>query len=196
MGPESAKSYPGYRWVAAHPPAVPAESPALRVKQEADYGRRGKGYVFGAFAPHTGEALTHCYGGRTIAAFVDFLERTHVWLQNWMPVTTTRIYVVLDNLRSHRAADVLLFALAHPEWEFVFQPIAAAYLNLIEPWWKVLRSLALKGKRFACWADVEQAIADATRYWNGHRHPFQWGKHRRHRRPGRTSGIALAPLVT
>jgi len=28
---------------------------------------------------------------------------------------------------------VLLWALAHPRWEFVFQPTYAAYLNLIEP---------------------------------------------------------------
>jgi hypothetical protein len=28
---------------------------------------------------------------------------------------------------------VLLFAAAHPRWEFVFQPKYAAYLNLIEP---------------------------------------------------------------
>ena len=41
--------------------------------------------------------------------------------------------------------DVLLFQLTHPRWEFVFQPTYAAYLNLIEPWWKILRSLARKG---------------------------------------------------
>ena len=58
------------------------------------------------------------------------------------------MYAILDNLSAHRATDVLLFALAHPRWEFVFQPKYAAYLNLIEPWWKVLRSLALKGRRF------------------------------------------------
>jgi len=29
----------------------------------------------------------------------------------------------------------------------------AAYLNLIEPWWKVLRSLALAGRRFDTWDD-------------------------------------------
>ena len=52
------------------------------------------------------------------------------------------------NLNIHGGMDVLLFALAHPRWEFVFQPKYAAYLNLIEPWWKVLRSLALKGRRF------------------------------------------------
>jgi hypothetical protein len=39
----------------------------------------------------------------------------------------------MDNLNVHSAYDVLLFSLAHPRWEFVFQPTYAAYLNLIEP---------------------------------------------------------------
>ncbi len=69
--------------------------------------------------------------------------------------------------------DVMLFCLTHPRWEFLFQPRAAAYLNLIEPWWKVLRSLGLKGKRFENWADVCRAVRDATEYWNGHRHPLR-----------------------
>jgi hypothetical protein len=34
----------------------------------------------------------------------------------------------VDNLNVHSATDVLLFALAHPRWEFVFQPKYAAYL--------------------------------------------------------------------
>ena len=69
-----------------------------------------------------------------------------------------RIYAVVDNLAMHRAPDVLLLCLAHPRWEFVFQPKYAAYLNLIEPWWKTLRSLALKGRRFETWAEVTKAI--------------------------------------
>ena len=88
---------------------------------------------------------------------------------------------------------MLLWALAHPRWEFVFQPTYAAYLNLIEPWWKVLRSLALKGRRFATWDEVCQAVADGTRYWDAHRHPFVWG--RRPRRRARPAGIARPPLV-
>jgi hypothetical protein len=76
--------------------------------------------------------------------------------------------------------------------EFVYQPKYAAYLNLIEPWWKTLRSLALKGRRFETWAEVEQAIEAATAYWNRHRHPFIWGRRRRHQ-PRRQSGIAKLP---
>ncbi len=51
-----------------------------------------------------------------------------------------QIYAILDNLSTHRAPDVLLFALTLPRWERIFQPKYAASLNLIEPWWKALRS--------------------------------------------------------
>jgi hypothetical protein len=89
---------------------------------------------------------------------------------------------------------VLLFALAFARWEFVFQPKDAAYLNLIEPWWKVLRSLALKGRRFETWEEVCRAVEAATAYWNKHRHPLLWGRRRRHR-PRRRPGIASVPGV-
>jgi len=96
---------------------------------------------------------------------------------------------------THSAPDVLLFSLLHPRWEFVFQPKYAAYLNLIEPWWKVLRSLALKGRRFEAWPEIEEAVARATAYWNEHRHPFVGGRRRRHRQPRRL-GIAAVPNLT
>jgi len=89
---------------------------------------------------------------------------------------------------------VLLFALAHPRWEVVFQPQYAAYLTLIEPGWKSVRSLALKGKRFAAWEEICAAVQAATASWNAPRHPFHWGRRRRHR-PRRQPGIALVPSV-
>jgi hypothetical protein len=133
MGPESAKSFPGQRLVHGDPNGERRG----RARQEIDYGRRGRGYVFGAFVPATGAALTVSYPRRTIANVVAFLQ--HV--EDWLAPSIDRVYAVLDNLAAHRALDVLLWALAHPRWEFVFQPRYAAYLNLIEPWWKVLRSL-------------------------------------------------------
>jgi DDE superfamily endonuclease len=192
MGPESAKSFPG-RQVVRTGAGVTADGgrrPAGRARQEADYGRRGKGYIFGAFIPATGEALTRPYGSRSAANWADFLGHVEAWL----PAEPGRIYAILDNLSAHRATDVLLFALAHPRWEFVFQPKYAAYLNLIEPWWKVLRSLALKGRRFETWDEVCQAVERATGYWNGHRHPFAWGRRRRHQ-TRRRPGIAAVPGV-
>jgi transposase len=179
MGPLAAKSYPGQ---------APIRTPPGRAPQEIDYGRRGKGYIFGAFCPATGEAFTRPYPGRSTAHWVDFLEA----VEGWLPSDRDRVYAIADNLSTHSATDVLLFMLAHPRWEMVFQPKYAAYLNLIEPWWKVLRSLALAGRRFESWEEVCGAVAQATEYWNAHRHPFFWGRRRRHR-PRRQPGIALLP---
>jgi hypothetical protein len=184
MGPVAGKSYPGQHVVRSAAPN------AEWARQEIDYGRRGKGYVFGAFCPATGTALTATYEGRTAANWVDFLAR----VEGWIDPVVERVYAVMDNLNTHSATDVLLFALAHPRWEFVFQPVCAAYLNLIEPWWKILRSLALKGHRFEAWAEIEEAVRRATAYWNEHKHPFLWGRRRRHRTP-RRPGIAAVPNV-
>jgi hypothetical protein len=184
LGPESAKSFPGQEAVDLR------ARPAQRAKQEIDYGRRGKGYLFGAFRPATGDAFTQDYRRRPIVNWLDFLEQVDAWV----PAEVERIYAILDTLNVHHADDVLLFCLTHPRWEFVFQPTYAAYLNLIEPWWKVLRSLAFHGRRFATWEEMATAAREATAYWQAHKHPFVWGRRRRHRSP-RRPGIALLPKV-
>jgi hypothetical protein len=170
MGPVTAKSYQGRRLVGREPNCE-------RAKQEIDYGLRGSGYVFGAMWPVQGAVYTNSYQRRISPNYVDFLHE----VDRWVPTEVERVVAIVDNLRMHRSMDVMLFCLTHPRWEFLFQPRAAAYLNLIEPWWKVLRSLALKGKRFESWADVCQAVRAATEYWHAHRHPFVWGSRRRHR---------------
>jgi DDE superfamily endonuclease len=206
MGPESAKRVPGQPLVAIQEPPSPAievgagdavttpvvpsapARPAGRACQEVDDGRRGKGSIFGAFKPTDGEALTAPYAGRTTANDVDFLAQ----VEAWMAPDVERIDAIMDHLNAHRAPEVLLCSRAHPRWAFVFQPKYAPYLHLIEPWWKVWRSLALKGRRFETWAQVCQAVADATWYWNAHRHPFVWGRRRRHQ-PRRRPGIGRLP---
>jgi hypothetical protein len=186
MAPQAARSFPGQQLV------KPAAPKAERAKQEIDYGRRGvAGYVFGAFQPASGGAYTQAYDRRTTTNWVDFLGAVEAWIDP----EVERVYAVVDNLNTHSAPDVLLFSLLHPRWEFVFQPTSAAYLKLIEPWWKVLRSLALKGRRFETWAEIVQAVERATAYWNDHKHPFIWGRRRRHRQP-RSLGVAALPAIS
>jgi hypothetical protein len=174
MGPTVPKTFPGQRLVRATPGVEPdgARRPAGRAKRAVETRQRQRGgYVYGAFRPANGEAFTRCYEKRNGANWVDFLER----VEAWVPAGVERVYAVVDNLPSHRTTDVLLFALWHPHWEFVL-PKYAAYLNLIEPWWKVLKSLALKGRRFTTWAEMVAAFEAATVYWNRQRHPFVWGR--------------------
>jgi transposase len=188
MGPVGVKSYPGQHLV--HP-AAGETAPAERAKQEIDDGRREKaGYVFGALQPKTGEVLTATYPHRRLVPWIDLLQQVEAWI----PQDVERVDAVLDTLAMHRAVDVLLFNLASPRWEVVFQPTYAAYLNLIEPWWKTLKSLALQGRRFESWHEIEEAVRKATAYWNAHKHPYVWGRRRR-QRPRRQPGIARLPKV-
>ena len=158
MGPVSAKTYVAPRW-SEHRPRV---SP--------DYGRRDKVWVFGAFEPQTGCALTVCADGRATAPFINLLDQiVHIW-------PTGDLVLILDNLAAHKTLDVRLWALAYPRVRFLFQPTYAPWLNLIEPWWKTLRSLALKGRRFEDKAELIAAIDAATVYWNRRPKPYYWRK--------------------
>ena len=136
MGPQASKSYPGRRLVR------PAGPGAERARQEIDYGRRGTaGYVFGALQPTSGAAFTLAYERRTTANRVDFLGADRGLDRSGGRAGLRRA----RNLNIH-SAPTCCCSPAAPALGFVFQPEYAAYLNLIEPWWKVLRSLALKGR--------------------------------------------------
>jgi hypothetical protein len=186
MGPVAAKSYPGPTLVR---PA--AEQGAPRAKQAIDDGRRGKGSLFGGLLPATGAALTMAAEGRPLANGVDCLEQT----ERWGDPAATQVSAMLDNVAMPRAVDGWRFARAPPRWTFGCPPQYAADLHVIAPWWKTLRSIALKGKRFARWEEVSGAVDAATTSGNAHRHPFCWGN-RRHHQPRRKAGIGRLPLIT
>jgi transposase len=160
MAPISAKTYYGRRWSAL----------GQRPYQEVDYGRRAKTWVFGALEPATGQTLTMTADQRTTTHFIDFLDQV---VQQWRQ---GEIILILDNLAIHKTLDVRLWLLAHPQVRFLFQPTYAPWLNLIEPWWKTLRSLALQGRCFENLTQIVEALDRATAYWNAHRHPYLWRK--------------------
>jgi hypothetical protein len=96
MGPASATSFPGQ-------PAIDITvRPAQRATQEIDDGRRGKGYIFGALRPATGDALTSAYTRRTIGNWINFLER----VAEWIDPEVNRVYAILANLNTHHADAV------------------------------------------------------------------------------------------
>jgi transposase len=84
--------------------------------------------------------------------------------------------LITDNLSTHISQETQTALIAWPEVELLFIPKYACWLNLIEPWWKQLRSLALKGRQFADVDEIIEAVVQATAYWNQHRYPYVWKK--------------------
>lgn len=160
MGPLSAKTYPGAEW----------KQGPYRATFEPDYGRRGKVWVHGAFEPVSGQATLLTSPRRDSAGHIQLLEQ----IMHQFPAD--RWILIEDNLSIHRSRQTRLALAAWPEMRIQFIPKYACWLNLIEPWWKQLRSLALKGRRFETSEELIEALMAALDYWNQHRHPYHWRK--------------------
>lgn len=89
--------------------------------------------------------------------------------------------VIEDNLYSYQWETKLALAV-WPEIQLQLLPKYAPWFNLIEPWWKQIRSLALKGRRFETATELEEAPWAALVYWSERCHPTFGRNVRRSRR--------------
>lgn len=105
-------------------------------------------------------------------------SKSHILLLEQMTQAfpSQRWLVIEDNLSTHHSRETQVALLAWPEIRVQPIPKYASWLNLIEPWWKQLKSLALKGRRFETVEELKAALWKALAYWNAHRHPYRWKK--------------------
>ncbi len=160
LGPLAVKTYPGAEWKVGPD----------RATFEPDYGRRGKVWVHGAFEPATGQ------GAVVFSSARDSLSHIRLVEQMMMQFPAERWLIIEDNLSIHTSRQVKLALLAWPEVQVQVIPKYACWLNLIEPWWKQLRSLALKGRRFETTEELMTALQAGLAYWDEHKHPYRWKK--------------------
>ncbi len=76
----------------------------------------------------------------------------------------------------------MLWNWGHPRFHFVPLPKRAAWLNLIEGFWKGLTQRALAGRACGTVAAVEAALHAGVADWNRHPTPFLWGRPAKPRR--------------
>ena len=160
LGPLAVKTYPGAEW----------KTGECRATFEPDYGRRGTLWAHGAFEPASGQAAIVTSTRRDSASHIRLIEKVI------LEFPSDRWILIEDNLSTHVSRAVKLALLAHPEIQVLFIPKYACWLNLIEPWWKQFRSLALKGRRFETLAELETSLLNGLEYWNAHKHPYTWKK--------------------
>jgi hypothetical protein len=123
-----------------------------------DYERGpDKIWIYGALAVHDGQALTQSAFARTTTGYLALLQR----LNDAYP--HGELYLVADNLSSHSSGPIRDWPAAHPRIQHAFIPVGAAWLNLIEGWWRLFRRKAFAGQSLANHEDHRLRDASGNR---------------------------------
>jgi hypothetical protein len=171
LGPVSPRTYP----------PAPGWSPdGHRIKAPLEYSRGPeKVWVYGALRVCDGEALTLTAPSRNTKGYLRLLEA----VAKATPIGD--LYLITDNLSSHKSPPIREWLENHPRVKQVFIPVGACWLNLQEAWWRLFRREALAGQSFADAEEIELATRVATKQLNVRAKRWVWGrppKPRRHRR--------------
>jgi transposase len=159
-GPIAARRYPGPSW------SDDAHRPHFRP----DYARHGYRWAYGALAHRSGQVFLHTAATRDTAAWLQFLDG----LETFAP--PGEAHLIMDNLPLHWTVETMLWNWGHPRFHFVALPKAAAWLNLIEGFWKILGQRALAGRDCRTAPAVDQALQAGVADWNQCPTPFLWGR--------------------
>lgn len=107
---------------------------------------------------------------RTTATWLHFLDRLEAFIPDG------DVYLILDGLVLHWGVETMLWNWGHPRFHFVPLPKRAAWLNLIEGFWKILAQRALHGRTCRSTGEVAAALDAGVADWNQCPTPFVWGR--------------------
>jgi hypothetical protein len=153
------------------PPAAGWSPSGHRIKAPVDYERGpDKVWVYGALCVRDGQVVTQTAPSRNTAGYLDLLQA----LDRAYP--DGDLHLVADNLASHSSGPIRDWLADHPRIRHAFIPVGAAWLNLIEGWWRIFRRKAFAGTSLANAEDIAYATRLATAQLNRHAYPWIWGR--------------------
>jgi hypothetical protein len=120
-----------------------------------------------------GQALTQTAASRNTVGYRTLLDA----IAAANPVGD--LYVIGDNLRSHKSPPIQEGLAAHARVHPIFIPKGACWLNLQEAWWRLFRHEALAGQSFADHTEIEYATQVATQQLNRRAKSWVWAVPRR-----------------
>jgi DDE superfamily endonuclease len=155
----------------AYPPAAGWSPDGHRIKAALDYSRGPeKVWVYGALRVRDGQAVTLTAPARNTAGYLQLLAA--VAAAN----PTGDLYLIGDNLSSHKSPPIVAWLETHPRVQQVFIPVGACWLNLQEAWWRLFRREGLAGQSFADGEEIDRATAVATAQLNRRAKPWIWNR--------------------
>jgi hypothetical protein len=153
------------------PPAPEWTTDGHRGKAPLDYSRGPEQvWGYGALRVRDGQAITCTAASRNTAGHRHLLE----CIAKANPEGD--LYLIADHLASHKSPPIQAWLEEHPRVQQIFIPKGASWLNLQEPWWRLLRREAYAGQSFADPAEIDQATTVATTQLNARARPWIWGR--------------------
>jgi transposase len=150
-------------------PALPMW-PGLPARMTHDYVRHGTTSLFAALEVASGKVHGRCFKRHTHLEFIAFLES----LAKRYP--RLELHLICDNYGPHKHPVVREWLAAHRRFHLHFTPTSASWLNLVERWFALITSQAIRRGSFASVARLERAISRWLAHWNEHAKPFRWTK--------------------
>jgi len=144
--------------------------PGLPARMTHDYTRHGTTSLFAALEVASGKVHGRRYRRHRHAEFIAFLES----LAKRYP--KLELHLICDNYGTHKHPAVKQWLAAHRRFHLHFTPTSASWLNLVERWFGLITSQAIRRGSFQSVAQLEQAIARFLADWNQHAQPFVWTK--------------------
>ena len=143
--------------------------PGLPERQTHDYRRNGTMDLFACLNILEGKVLGKCYKRHRAKEFLTFLRM--------VDRSTPRefdLHLVLDNLATHKTAEVKQWLVRHPRFHFHYVPTGSSWLNQVVQWFNILTSKRIRRGTFRSEAELCQALYAYINNWNETAGPFRW----------------------
>jgi transposase len=144
--------------------------PGLPARMTHDYTRHGTTSLFAALEVTSGKVHGRCFKRHTHVEFVAFLES----LAKRFP--KLELHLICDNYGTHKHPAVQTWLAAHSRFHLHFTPTSASWLNLVERWFALITSQAIRRGTFDSVHHLERAITRYLAHWNDNAKPFRWIK--------------------
>ena len=148
-------------------PALPMW-PGFPARMTHDYTRHGTTSLFAALEVASGKVHGRCFKRHTHVEFIAFLES----LAKRYP--RLELHLICDNYGTHKHPAVARWLSAHPRFHLHFTPTSASWRSLVERWFALITSQAIRRGSFDSVRRLERAITRWLTHWNEIAKPFRW----------------------
>ena len=137
-----------------------------------DYKRNGITCLMATLDVATGRVVGQMTSRHRSEEFIAFLDHAAKSIE-----PDTKVHVILDNVSSHKSAQVHEWQKHHPDWSFHFTPTSASWTNAVEGFFSKLSRRRLKNAIFNSLDECIDAIETFIDHHNANEaRAFRWSK--------------------